>query len=205
MENEKTTKIVKLNPNILLISKFGNEVEIKRNKKIEESTVRTEVEEIESKVEFDISKTEEELEYDFYMHIPLEKRLDTENYISVNIKGISPYEMNDICERFSDLYEEIRKDPEFQKAIVTKEKKDKLEKLLSKTVDEFLSGFSVRVTKALRTANIKYLGDLVQKTEQEMLRYKNFGGKSLNEMKGTLNSMGLTFGMRLEDIKYERK
>jgi DNA-directed RNA polymerase subunit alpha (EC 2.7.7.6) len=55
----------------------------------------------------------------------------------------------------------------------------------------------VRAYNCLKNANIKTIADLVQKTEHEMLRTKNFGRKSLNEIKQIISSMGLRFGMRL--------
>jgi DNA-directed RNA polymerase subunit alpha len=53
----------------------------------------------------------------------------------------------------------------------------------------------VRSANCLKNDNIVYIGDLVQKTEQEMLRTPNFGRKSLNEIKEVLASMGLSLGM----------
>jgi DNA-directed RNA polymerase subunit alpha len=55
---------------------------------------------------------------------------------------------------------------------------------------------SVRSANCLQNADIRYLGELVQKTEQEMLKTKNFGRKSLNEIKEILHEMGLSLGMR---------
>ncbi|MFQ5586266.1 MAG: DNA-directed RNA polymerase subunit alpha, partial [Thermodesulfobacteriota bacterium] len=66
---------------------------------------------------------------------------------------------------------------------------------LFKTVDEL--ELSVRSANCLKNANIKYLGELVQRTEQEMLRTKNFGRKSLNEIKEIISSMNLEFGVKL--------
>ncbi|MGV3510806.1 MAG: DNA-directed RNA polymerase subunit alpha C-terminal domain-containing protein, partial [Novosphingobium sp.] len=54
---------------------------------------------------------------------------------------------------------------------------------------------SVRSANCLKNDNIIYIGDLVQKTEAEMLRTPNFGRKSLNEIKEVLSSMGLRLGM----------
>ncbi len=59
---------------------------------------------------------------------------------------------------------------------------------------------SVRAANCLRNANIRYIGELVQKTEQEMLKTKNFGRKSLNEIKDILAEMGLSLGMKLESF-----
>jgi DNA-directed RNA polymerase subunit alpha len=68
---------------------------------------------------------------------------------------------------------------------------------LLRSVDEL--ELSVRSMNCLQTANIKLIGDLVQKTEAEMLRTKNFGRKSLKEIKNVLAEMGLSLGMRLEN------
>lgn len=57
---------------------------------------------------------------------------------------------------------------------------------------------SVRAANCLKNANIKTIRDLVQKTENEMLKTKNFGKKSLNEIKEILLEMGLTLGGRVE-------
>ncbi len=67
---------------------------------------------------------------------------------------------------------------------------------LLKSVDEL--ELSVRSYNCLKNANIRTITDLVQKTEQEMLRTKNFGRKSLNEIKKVLTLMGLHFNMRID-------
>jgi DNA-directed RNA polymerase subunit alpha len=67
---------------------------------------------------------------------------------------------------------------------------------LYRSVDEL--EFSVRSQNCLQNADIKYIGELVQKTEQEMLKTKNFGQKSLNEIKEILRGMGLELGMKLD-------
>ncbi|MBI5234678.1 MAG: DNA-directed RNA polymerase subunit alpha [Deltaproteobacteria bacterium] len=69
---------------------------------------------------------------------------------------------------------------------------------LFKTVDEM--ELSVRSANCLKNADIKYIGEMVQKTEQEMLRTKNFGRKSLNEIKELLHNMGLDFGMNVDNF-----
>jgi DNA-directed RNA polymerase subunit alpha len=68
---------------------------------------------------------------------------------------------------------------------------------LLRTVDEL--ELSVRSANCLANANIKYIGDLVQKTESEMLKTKNFGRKSLKEIKEILAEMGLSLGMKLDN------
>ena len=57
----------------------------------------------------------------------------------------------------------------------------------------------MRSYNCLKNANIQTIGELVQKTEAEMLKTKNFGRKSLNEIKEILASMGLSLGMRIDE------
>jgi DNA-directed RNA polymerase subunit alpha len=66
---------------------------------------------------------------------------------------------------------------------------------LLRKVDEL--ELSVRSANCLKNDNIVYIGDLVQKTEAEMLRTPNFGRKSLNEIKEVLSHMGLSLGMEV--------
>jgi len=73
---------------------------------------------------------------------------------------------------------------------------DQTTELLSRSVEEL--ELSVRSYNCLKNANIQTLGDLVQKSEAEMLRTKNFGRKSLNEIKEILSGMGLSFGMKVD-------
>ena len=68
---------------------------------------------------------------------------------------------------------------------------------LLRKVDEL--ELSVRSANCLKNDNIVYIGDLVQKSEQEMLRTPNFGRKSLNEIKEVLTTMGLSLGMSVPD------
>ena len=73
----------------------------------------------------------------------------------------------------------------------------KLNENLFRSVDEL--ELSVRSANCLQQANIKTIGDLVQRTEAEMLKTKNFGRKSLKEIKEILAEMGLSLGMKLEN------
>ena len=61
----------------------------------------------------------------------------------------------------------------------------------------------MRASNCLKTANIRTIADLVQKTEAELLKTKNFGKKSLNEIKTILGEMGLSLGMRLDPQELE--
>lgn len=67
---------------------------------------------------------------------------------------------------------------------------------LAKSIDEL--ELSVRAYNCLKNASIKTIGDLVQRTEYDMLKTKNFGRKSLNEIKDILTAMGLSFGMKVD-------
>jgi DNA-directed RNA polymerase subunit alpha len=73
---------------------------------------------------------------------------------------------------------------------------------LFRNVDEL--ELSVRASNCLKTANIRTIADLVQKTEPELLKTKNFGKKSLNEIKTILGEMGLSLGMRLDSDELDR-
>jgi DNA-directed RNA polymerase subunit alpha len=73
---------------------------------------------------------------------------------------------------------------------------DKINENLYRTVEEL--ELSVRSANCLKNAGIKLIGELVTKTEAEMLKTQNFGRKSLNEIKDILTDMGLTFGMKID-------
>ena len=73
---------------------------------------------------------------------------------------------------------------------------NQMNEVLNRSVEEL--ELSVRSYNCLKNANIQTIGDLVQKSEAEMLRTKNFGRKSLNEIKEILGNLGLTFGMRFD-------
>jgi DNA-directed RNA polymerase subunit alpha len=88
--------------------------------------------------------------------------------------------------RFEEIFEEEREE-------VVDEEYLRVKELLEKTVDEL--ELSVRSGNCLRAAKIRTLGELVQKSEAEMLQYRNFGKKSLKEISDLLSGMGLHFGM----------
>jgi DNA-directed RNA polymerase subunit alpha len=91
----------------------------------------------------------------------------------------------DFDETYVEEEEEIDEEAERRKAY------------LSKPVAEL--ELSVRSSNCLEAANIATIRDLVTKTESDMLKYRNFGRKSLNEIKDILADMGLSFGMVLDD------
>ena len=87
--------------------------------------------------------------------------------------------------------------------IIEEEKEGKLNDNLFRPVSEL--ELSVRSANCLKNANITLIGELVQKTEAEMLKTKNFGRKSLNEIKGILEEMGLSLGIKLENFPPPQK
>ena len=96
---------------------------------------------------------------------------------------------------FITFDEEAEPEPEPERE---EEEEKPLNENLYRSVDEL--ELSVRSANCLKNANIRYIGGLVQKTEAEMLKTKNFGRKSLNEIKEVLAEMGLTLGMKLENF-----
>src|SRR5882762_10099648 len=82
------------------------------------------------------------------------------------------------------------------------EERQRVRRMLEKSVEEL--ELSVRSSNCLRAAEIKSIGDLVQKSEPEMLKYRNFGRKSLKEIQDILGEMGLGFGMDIARF-YEQK
>jgi DNA-directed RNA polymerase subunit alpha len=76
------------------------------------------------------------------------------------------------------------------------DEKMKMKKLLNMSVNEI--ELSVRAANCLNNANITTVGQLAMKSEQEMLKYRNFGKKSLNEIKDKLTALGLSLGMNFE-------
>ncbi len=78
------------------------------------------------------------------------------------------------------------------------EKDEELKKVLETSVDDL--ELPSRAHNCLKAANIHSLGDLVRNSESEMLKYKNFGRKSLNEIKEILDNYGIHFGMNVDEI-----
>jgi len=98
----------------------------------------------------------------------------------------------DVFDRVSDEAFEF----EDQGAEVSEEQ-NKLRKLLNMSVNEI--ELSVRAANCLNNANITTVGELAMKSEQEMLKYRNFGKKSLNEIKDKLEALGLSLGMKFDE------
>jgi DNA-directed RNA polymerase subunit alpha len=96
---------------------------------------------------------------------------------------------------FEELPEELPSEDNEEKK---KRELEKLRELLTKGVDEL--ELSVRSANCLKNASIQTIRELVQKTEQEILQTKNFGRKSLNEIKEVLEGMGLRLGMSIDSL-----
>jgi DNA-directed RNA polymerase subunit alpha len=111
--------------------------------------------------------------------------------------GLAAKLMKDHLQIFINLEEEEEEEGESPVVEVSDEEKGALYEKLGKSVDEM--ELSVRSYNCLKNANIRTIGELVQKTESEMLKTKNFGRKSLNEIKEILAGMGLSLGMKLDD------
>lgn len=86
---------------------------------------------------------------------------------------------------------------EFEEEVETEDKEDKVQKLLNMPINEI--ELSVRSHNCIQSANIQTIGDLARLSETEMLKYRNFGKKSLDEIKGILTSLGLSLGMDIPD------
>jgi DNA-directed RNA polymerase subunit alpha len=115
---------------------------------------------------------------------------------SISPKDAMLYASN-IFQRHLDVFVNFGKLPEEELAGDTTDEKDAdLYKRLGQPVSEL--ELSVRSANCLREAHIKSIGELVKKTEMEMLKYRNFGKKSLTEINNILKEMGLGFGMEVD-------
>jgi DNA-directed RNA polymerase subunit alpha len=117
--------------------------------------------------------------------------------------GLAAKLMKDHLQIFINLEEEDEEEGESPVVEVSDEEKGALYEKLQKSVDEM--ELSVRSYNCLKNASIRTIGELVQKTESEMLKTKNFGRKSLNEIKEILAGMGLSLGMKLDDWPQAQK
>jgi DNA-directed RNA polymerase subunit alpha len=109
--------------------------------------------------------------------------------------GLGAKLMKDHLAIFINLEDE--EDSEDAVVVVSDQEREALYDRLGKSVDEL--ELSVRSYNCLKNAGIRTIGELVQKTEADMLKTKNFGRKSLNEIKDILGSLGLSLGMKLDN------
>lgn len=121
---------------------------------------------------------------------------------SVSPKEAVLYAAN-ILQRHLDVFVNFGKLPEEEQAMEISDDKDRdLYKKLNQPVSEM--ELSVRSANCLREANIKTIGELVSKTEMEMLKYRNFGKKSLTEISNILREMGIGFGVSIDPEKLKQ-
>jgi len=104
----------------------------------------------------------------------------------------------DVFVNYDDSAVEFEEAPQAQS-----EENAELKKLLNMSVNEI--ELSVRAANCLNNANITSVGELALKTEAEMLKYRNFGKKSLNEIKEKLSELGLSLGMNIDPALLEPK
>jgi len=110
-----------------------------------------------------------------------------------------------ILKHHLDVFDRVSQESyEFEsQAAEVSEEQNKLRKLLNMSVNEI--ELSVRAANCLNNANITTVGELAMKTEQEMLKYRNFGKKSLNEIKEKLEALGLSLGMKFDERLLDNK
>ncbi|HUV37057.1 MAG TPA: DNA-directed RNA polymerase subunit alpha [Patescibacteria group bacterium] len=106
------------------------------------------------------------------------------------------------------LFIHFEEEPIEEEEEIVDEEHERMSELLNRSVEEL--ELSVRSSNCLKAANLKTLGELVQKTEADMLKYRNFGRKSLKEIIDILDGMGLHLGMDIEtafdpDIKEQEE
>ena len=148
------------------------------------------------KVNFEVENTRvgQRTDYDrLIMHIWTNGAITPEESLSFSAKL-----MKDHLDVFGHAEQEMEIDEEEK----VDEEVLRIRNLLNMRVDEL--ELSVRSSNCLHAANIVTLEDLVRKTESEMLRYRNFGRKSLNEINNILSELGLSFGMDVDKYKEEK-
>lgn len=111
--------------------------------------------------------------------------------------GISAKILKEHLDIFIHFDEETEEELEQQSKEFESTKEAQINENIFKSVDEL--ELPVRAANCLKNANIKWIGELVQKTEAEMLTYKNFGRKSLNDIKSVLAELGLSLNMKIPD------
>jgi len=109
---------------------------------------------------------------------------------------------SNILQKHLEPFVNYGKLPEEEEAEETEEDQELYEKL-KQPISEL--ELSVRSANCLEEARIKTIGQLIQKTEMEMLKYRNFGKKSLTEINNILSSMALSLGMKVDSKKLKKK
>jgi DNA-directed RNA polymerase subunit alpha len=96
------------------------------------------------------------------------------------------------------LFTNFDQEPEMEEEEEVDERLEQMREIFNRSVDEL--ELSVRSSNCLQSAEIKTIGDLVRKSESEMLKYRNFGRKSLKEISDILKNMNLRFGMDVDAV-----
>lgn len=150
------------------------------------------------KVKYEVENTRvgQMTDYDkLVLHIWTDGRLTPDDALS-QAAAIMTEHLSTFVE-YNDQVYEIEREEEEKKE---KSESEELERMLLMSINEI--ELSVRSSNCIHNANISSIGELVQKSESEMLKYRNFGKKSLNEIKAIIDGMGLKLGMTIpEDIK----
>ncbi len=151
------------------------------------------------KVKYEVENTRvgQMTDYDkLILHIWTDGRLSPDDALSQSATILK--EHLNIFADYTEQVFEIEKEVEEEKK--GRNEKEELERMLLMSITEV--ELSVRSANCITSANISTIGELVQKSEAEMLKYRNFGKKSLNEIKAILDGMGLRLGMSIsEDLK----
>jgi len=141
------------------------------------------------KVTFDVTNTRvgQMTDYDrLTIEVWTDGSMDPEDALGIAAK---------ILKEHLDIFIHFDEDQEEEVKEVISPTEAQINENIFKSVDEL--ELPVRASNCLRNADIQWIGELVQKTEAEMLTYKNFGRKSLNDIKGVLAEMGLSLGMKI--------
>jgi DNA-directed RNA polymerase subunit alpha len=101
------------------------------------------------------------------------------------------------------LFIHFEEEPTEELDEIVNEESEKLKELLERSVEEL--ELSVRSSNCLKAANLKTLGELVRNSESDMLKYRNFGRKSLKEIADILEGMGLHLGMDIDTAEWTKK
>ncbi len=145
------------------------------------------------KVNFEVGnqRVGERIDYDkLSMEITTDGSIDPKESLYLSAKILRDlYDTIVLFEKEPEYIEEIEMDPELER----------MEKILSTNVNEL--ELSVRCSNCLSAAKIDTIGELVEKTENEMLKYRNFGKKSLEEINALLEKYELSLGMNVDSIK----
>ena len=147
------------------------------------------------KVNYTINNTKlgQEIDYDrLIIEIWTDESIEPADALSISAKILKEH-----LQLFINFHEKKEEKPLPPPPAEINPPADKLNENLNRSINEL--ELSVRSSNCLANSNIKFIGELVQKTESEMLKTKNFGRKSLKEIKDILHEMGLSLGMRLSN------